>query len=890
MEIQELMVYPGISNWGGGGVSSINGVEQKHSENGLVQVGFDEEEKGEIADVVLEGFEEYWEDISDRLMISRMVSDSVIKGMVTAVEQEAAEKIAAKELELANLKEYLQSREIGNEVGDVKLRAVGKAYEVGNNGHGRLSCIADACTKHEKMRGNLFALRKLTREQLKNAKEEVKCVRGATSLKNICSGSELVGSGGILHEKQCQSWLYVDKMLEGLNTTVDTVCSEMDDLLLSSQILIGESREDLDLLTKLENMVMQSVIRSLQEENLLEPLNGIQTVNWLEKFNDISGIGSQLDAIHKSLRTHETGLISHGSHDFDHLHHKAFGNHLTPSTSFYGENGSVDESNVHVAESYDVQQLKHLSREELVHYFSNIIIKLKRDNESVIQQQTEEYFRLKREYLNLNERGSTVTHRKDEEFDVLRNKIPVIISKLEGFLTENERFPALTKTLESVKQLKLRLDSLLFESRQLGDSLSDKENEVKCLQEQVSDAAEALLQCSLAEENLLKSMENLKSALDDSCLETSLTEEVYKSALREQIAQTGYNPEDSNMEFLMNQEICDIIIREATFPSETPNRYEIEDSDMESWIMQGMTGLIFIESIKEAGSMINHLYREVLNGNEIITFLETTTLQKENKLRLEVEENMKLNQDIQDLRTALQEQEKLAMNLSFSLSSKSEQLALASRELTSLREHASRQNTLVAESNKDLELLKSQYLEALELIEFNKMEMRKLKQNIDQTKKVLTEVNEERNKALALAQEMHGKLLLSEAREEKLKKEMELALSELSNLFDDFECRISGGIRKNSLRFEDASSHLKSLNKMANDLRRREKMYKRKLDLKSANLQKAEDEVDLLGDEVDALLRLLNKIYIGLDHYSPVLKHYPGIVDILELVRRELSG
>lgn len=39
-------------------------------------------------------------------------------------------------------------------------------------------------------------------------------------------------------------------------------------------------------------------------------------------------------------------------------------------------------------------------------------------------------------------------------------------------------------------------------------------------------------------------------------------------------------------------------------------------------------------------------------------------------------------------------------------------------------------------------------------------------------------------------------------------------------------------------------------------------------------------QVDLLGDEVDALLRLLEKIYIALDHYSPVLKHYPGVSQI----------
>ena len=86
-----------------------------------------------------------------------------------------------------------------------------------------------------------------------------------------------------------------------------------------------------------------------------------------------------------------------------------------------------------------------------------------------------------------------------------------------------------------------------------------------------------------------------------------------------------------------------------------------------------------------------------------------------------------------------------------------------------------------------------------------------------------------------------------------------------------------------------------------------------------------ESQVDLLGDEVETLLDLLEKIYIALDHYSPVLKHYPGvsalspslytyfllcpfkigfydqstyllygmtlqIIEILKLVRRELSG
>ena len=43
-------------------------------------------------------------------------------------------------------------------------------------------------------------------------------------------------------------------------------------------------------------------------------------------------------------------------------------------------------------------------------------------------------------------------------------------------------------------------------------------------------------------------------------------------------------------------------------------------------------------------------------------------------------------------------------------------------------------------------------------------------------------------------------------------------------------------------------------------------------------------QVDVLGDEVDTLLSVLGKIYIALDHYSPVLKHYPGVRKITRQV------
>ena len=106
----------------------------------------------------------------------------------------------------------------------------------------------------------------------------------------------------------------------------------------------------------------------------------------------------------------------------------------------------------------------------------------------------------------------------------------------------------------------------------------------------------------------------------------------------------------------------------------------------------------------------------------------------------------------------------------------------------------------------------------------------------------------------------------------------------------DFECRVTGRLKTNNARFEHSFSQMDCLVKKANLLRRTTLLYQQRLEKRCSDLKLAEAEVDLLGDEVDTLLSLVEKIYIALDHYSPVLQHYPGIMEILKLIKRELTG
>jgi len=75
--------------------------------DGSMQLGDNLQESEKLGDELLEDLDSYLEDINDRLTISRMVSDSVIRGMVNAVKEDADEKIAQKELEVAGLKDRL---------------------------------------------------------------------------------------------------------------------------------------------------------------------------------------------------------------------------------------------------------------------------------------------------------------------------------------------------------------------------------------------------------------------------------------------------------------------------------------------------------------------------------------------------------------------------------------------------------------------------------------------------------------------------------------------------------------------------------------------------------------------------------------------------------------
>ncbi|GLT35702.1 hypothetical protein SLA2020_101300 [Shorea laevis] len=696
----------------------VNGSEDSHSVGSInksVQPSNGVKENEDLGLDIVNDLDSYLEDINDRLTISRMVNDAVIRGMVDAVEQEAADKIAQKELELTKLRETMQLYRVGSDENEPLV-----SYE----------------PKYESLRQKISSLRQ------------------------------------------------------------------------------------------------------------------------------------ELDAISKYLSNHEVGQLSpHGSLDFDeelssskrmdHLHRKVTGNLASTSTSLRQGNGKHEESVITMPENVDAAQLKHLSREELVSYFKNEMAKMKRNHDYKVQEMTEEHYSLKREFLKLKERGPSLPLRKDRDFDILRKKIPEVILKLEDILVLNEKLPTFGNNADGLDCLRDRLESLLFENRQLRGLLADKEGEVNHLSPQVSDAVEKSQQ-SLTEADLLKRIENLECAVEEASLEALVNKDVYKCLLREVMGQIEYISEVTGMEHDIMKEIYFIVFRDAACNAVPGMKCELEDSDLASIVEEEVYAIMFKEAREKLGD---------LN-------------MKEKALELE---NEKLKQDILILETSLDGKEKLLQETADDLEKEKNQFELVSQELRGLQHQIKQQQILIS---KKLNSMNSDLLEQLEQIECEKMQFNELNQKFEQNMKELRESNDEKGRLLAITQDQQNALSLVETRERENRRQMESVISLVHNLLkaiSDVEYRIAGDFKRSNFRLENLGTQLSSLKIL-------ELQYKKKLEKRCCDLRKAEAEVDLLGDEVDALLSLLEKIYIALDHYSPILRHYPGIVEILKLVRRELSG
>ncbi|KAM0937276.1 putative WPP domain-associated protein [Dioscorea sansibarensis] len=797
---------------------------------------------------LLDDLDSYWDDLSARLTVSRMVGDSVIKGMVNAVAEEAAQRIALKEAEVAVLSDRLKCYEADaaqcNRMGPfVMMPKPSRIMEVGgvDKNSSELSLKLDYNEK-------LIGLRIAVEKQLDRLTDDL------GSLKSLSSG------------KANEVVIEIDDRVDALKRTIETVFKQVSCMFDSLMVSLLDSHWENEFHNEVNAVLVQDYIKDIHdkfETKLWEQSRVINNLNkkWQEKPGELVLMREELDGISRSLLSSESGsLFSQNSLDVfeewnngkrkDHIHWKVLGNHHYANSE---ENGSMptertEEYEKTMSEVADSPQIKGMTKEEVIVYYKTEMIKMRRQHDSALQEKTEELFSLKREFLK--ERGS-LHLRKDKEFELLRKKIPDIILKLDGVLQVEEKSPLVH--YDQLHGLKERIDALYFENQRLRGLLGDKRKEVSCLSSQVSETASQMTLHSSTEACLLKQVKKLKCDIRDMKFETSIRDELYKVILRDFITQHEHNQEDIEIEAKIAQEIDSIIFRGLTDDSM---------SVMKAIVLRHQTENISLQQV---------------------------TSQKEKAICFLTDENEKLKQVVASLTALMEEKKRIEEETGSTLNQQKAKFDAVSQELCMLKHKVSKQEALISEKTMELDSAKNRLNEALQQKDHYEMDMSNLNQKVKNTLDALGEAQNQNNVLNSIIQEKQKSLSSSEVQAKQMDSVI-VSLKQLSEQVVDVENKTEEKIEQNKSRLKLLTHQCNSIMRQYGTLKKKELWYKKMLDTRYSNLQKAEAEVDLLGDEVDALLSLLGKIYIALDHYSPVLQHYPGVMEILKLVQRELQG
>ncbi|KAL3520672.1 hypothetical protein ACH5RR_018821 [Cinchona calisaya] len=114
-------------------------------------------------------------------------------------------------------------------------------------------------------------------------------------------------------------------------------------------------------------------------------------------------------------------------------------------------------------------------------------------------------------------------------------------------------------------------------------------------------------------------------------------------------------------------------------------------------------------------------------------------------------------------------------------------------------------------------------------------------------------------------------------------------LIEFQQVLIKFEHVVHKKLECNSLRVDKLKHQINALALPVASTRKKKLIYKKAFITRCHNLRLAENEVDLLGNQVDKLLCLLQNIYLILRQNSTVLSQYFGVFDMLKLIKKELS-
>ncbi|CAH8391497.1 unnamed protein product [Eruca vesicaria subsp. sativa] len=783
---------------------------EPHDEGVSVEVNGVLKENENLNVDFLEDLDSYWDDVNERLIISRVVNDSILRGMVTAIESEAAEKIAEKDLELSRARETLSLYHVGSEE---------------NEPFNDKACL-------DPTDGSLNSLKNVARKQLVMLVEELTSLRKYVHVNK--AGATVDDTSGP-HEIGSKT---VDKMLDSLKSILETVLKRKNETELPSLW-----QDEHDFQKGIESAVVTTFFRCLKDEyqhRLLEKEKeaefGSSKSSLLGNIKEITGLRQELEAIRKSLSDHENGDIEAGEvgdrKRVEQLHRKM----SASLSSALDTNGKHDGS---VPENFDT--LKHLTPIELINHFNTEMNQMKRDHDYEIQEMTEQCFTFKRKYLNLKERGSFSFVGKGKELDALKKKIPSVISKLDKILVEDEK---LVSEGKNSAEFKSRLDSLALENRHLKDSLAE--------------AAEKMSQLSQAEADHQKLIRKLKSDADESHVRASIAEDVYSCYVTEFLSQIRSAKQETDLEHSKMREAYELILEDLASKAESESKNSFADSCLESFMMEECSAVIYKEALKEADKKIVELNLHVTEN--------------EKALKSEMVDKERLKEKIHWLECLVKEKEGLVQTAESNLAAERKKLEVISQQINDLQSQTKQQQIKIQETSEALRVMSAQELEKIEGYEKKISDLRKeldlARENWEETKDEKRKTEEKLSATKAEKESLRKQLLSLDLVPQNFLQGFNI----LEVLVAEKTQKTNSRLKNMHVQLSDLSHQINELKGKASMYKQRFEKKSCDLQKAEAEVDLLGDEVETLLDLLEKIYIALDHYSPVLKHYPGIIE------------------
>ncbi|KAK1260717.1 hypothetical protein QJS04_geneDACA002438 [Acorus gramineus] len=650
--------------------------------------------------------------------------------------------------------------------------------------------------------------------------------------------------------------------IDGLEETVEAAFGMMDGAFSLSRLAVAELQWEQNIERDTVGVVLQNFLREIQESISSRPpdgkflvTKGLAGIDWLGLMDDMEILHDELNLLVNQIEQHKFKMVINIQAATPTTHPS-----LTDETGMgqpqkerdFGEEVSFGHSNS--------------SNEDPTCQATHYVAKMVKTHESIIRERTQEANWRKEEILGDSDH---MPSNKGKETDSARELIQQINFRLHRVMQNGTRLlevsdhPNLTNFEDNV-------------SLQKDSSIHGVEDEKYVIHTSSGTPHKLwkVLTCSAGEE-LCDDLIQLQQEREILDMQTSIMTEIYAIFFKEFLKSAHFTLVDFVTENIIKQDICNSIIREMV--SEWNNG--IEDDNIEKIVREEISTTVLKGAIKDAECCINSSmtrWQEVPTQDfclEGCTFANNPLIGcRENDLAEEVEYESSLLDQVELL--APKNSELMQQNINFGLSH---------MEIEELNDQDEK------EEDNAFHLVHRKLHDTLQQIVLSKVQLKELEFSSLHGKSFLHETHDqmtflEASKTLNEVQTGHlpkNQWYLSQS-----------VLMPLENFFQrmmEFDSLVYEKLGAYSMRVEELSEQLNPLVQYVTSQKKKELLFQKAFMRRCYNLQLAEAEVDLLGDEVDALINLLEKIYIALDHYSPVLQHYFGIMDLLKLIKKELN-